>query len=151
MTEKLEKICKYTIIYVANYKEEFISNLKLQKLLYFIQVYHLITIGKPCFEEKTEAWNFGPVVPEAYEEYKIFGASPIFLIKEDYNALPKLPKTVAKSIEKVVDLFIDWSPSELTKLSMSQDPWLEAYTPCHKNEITQQAIFNYFIERGDED
>ena len=48
-----------------------ISNLKLQKLLYFVQAQFLVTYnGRPAFEEKIEAWDFGPVVPEVYHYLK---------------------------------------------------------------------------------
>lgn len=50
------EICSYIINY-SNEKEYDISNLKLQKLLYFIQIYFLINNDEPCFEEKIEAWD----------------------------------------------------------------------------------------------
>ena len=56
-------ICRYVIKY-SNEKKYGVSNLKLQKLLYFIQAYFIIknNDNAPCFKEKIEAWNFGPVV-----------------------------------------------------------------------------------------
>ena len=50
------EICSYIINY-SNEKEYDISNLKLQKLLYFIQVYFLIKNDEPYFEERIEAWD----------------------------------------------------------------------------------------------
>ena len=58
-------ISRYIINY-SNVKDYGISNLKLQKILYFVQAYFLIETGSPCFKEKIEAWDFGPVVPKAY-------------------------------------------------------------------------------------
>ena len=55
-----------------------ISNLKLQKILYFVQAEFLVNTGKPCFSEEIEAWDFGPVVPEVYHEFK-FSVVQIFL------------------------------------------------------------------------
>ena len=45
-----------------------ISNLKLQKILYFIQAEFLVAFDEQCFQEDIEAWNFGPVVPEVYRD-----------------------------------------------------------------------------------
>lgn len=49
-------VCRYVINY-SNDKDYGISNLKLQKILYFIQAYFLISANKKCFEEKIEAWD----------------------------------------------------------------------------------------------
>lgn len=39
-----------------------ISNLKLQKILYFVQAEFLVSKDEPCFDDVIEAWDFGPVV-----------------------------------------------------------------------------------------
>lgn len=43
----------------------------------------MVSRGQPCFKEEIEAWDFGPVVPEVYHEFKIFGSSdiPTFVCK----------------------------------------------------------------------
>lgn len=75
-------VCRYVIGY-CNANDYPISNLKLQKLLYFIQAYFLTQLGRPCFAEDIEAWDFGPVVPEAYHQYKQFGAGSIPYVFND--------------------------------------------------------------------
>jgi uncharacterized phage-associated protein len=50
--------------------EELISNMKLQKLLYYQQGFHLAYFGTPLFDEDIEAWMYGPVVPNVYEQFK---------------------------------------------------------------------------------
>lgn len=55
-----------------------ISNLQLQKILYYIQICFLRKTGAPAFHEDIEAWQFGPVVPEVYYHFCGFGAMPIF-------------------------------------------------------------------------
>ena len=73
----VKSVAKYVISYCRE-QEYVMSNLKLQKVLYFVQAAFLSTRHYPCFEEDFEAWDFGPVVPEIYHEYKIFGLSFIF-------------------------------------------------------------------------
>ena len=51
-----------------------ISNLKLQKLLYYCQGTYLAIKGTPLFEHPIEAWEHGPVVPEVYHQYKEHGS-----------------------------------------------------------------------------
>lgn len=71
-------------LFVANYIIEYsnkkgykINNLKLQKLLYFVNVRNILENGAPLFEESMEKWKYGPVVPDVYHEYKRFGAFSI--------------------------------------------------------------------------
>ena len=54
-----------------------ISNLKLQKILYYIQCWYLKEKGYPAFNERIEAWMHGPVIPKAYYYFCAFGATPI--------------------------------------------------------------------------
>ena len=75
----------YRAIDVANYvikiaKEnsiDDITNLKLQKILYFLQTAFLIKNNKSLINENFERWDYGPVVPEAYHLFKQFGSSII--------------------------------------------------------------------------
>lgn len=55
-----------------------ISNLQLQKILYFIQKKFLLETNEPAFLNRIEAWQFGPVVPEVYYKYCGYGAMGIF-------------------------------------------------------------------------
>lgn len=54
-----------------------VSNLRLQKVLYFIQAEFMVSTNSECFNDRIEAWDLGPVVPTVYRKYKVFGASSI--------------------------------------------------------------------------
>lgn len=54
-----------------------ITNLALQKLLYFVHGLHLIETKKPLVTGYFEAWQHGPVHPAAYNAFKAAGKSPI--------------------------------------------------------------------------
>lgn len=62
MAYKALDIARYVIDY-SNYKKYRITNLRLQKILYFIQAAFLVFGQKPCFDDVIEAWGLGPVVP----------------------------------------------------------------------------------------
>lgn len=73
----------YTAIDVAKYvinkctiEQHAISNLQLQKILYYIQRTYLRN-NNMIFDEDFEAWQFGPVIPEVYNKYCSFGGMPI--------------------------------------------------------------------------
>lgn len=59
-----------------------VSNLQLQKFLYFIQKDFLRAHDTPAFYDDFEAWKFGPVVPSVYREFRSFSAMPIFWLDE---------------------------------------------------------------------
>ena len=149
--------------YVINYSNERgygVSNLKLQKLLYFIQAYFLTATDdkRPCFKDKIEAWDFGPVVPNAYHEFKQYGSGNIPAIdsyivfdreniwnthREAYN-----PNVITLNdrnmIASVVDEFSRYSASGLVDLTHRQAPWRDAYQRFGNSEITIDAIRGYF-------
>lgn len=152
-------VCRYVINY-SNEKNYGISNLKLQKILYFIQAYFLTNTkdNSPCFREKIEAWDFGPVVPEAYHEYKQYGSSDIptidsyisfnegniwDIIRIDYdkNIIDNKDK---KLINEVIDMFAEYTATDLVSLTHNQSPWIEAYEPHENNEISISSIKEYF-------
>ena len=125
-------VCRYVINY-SNDKEYGISNLKLQKILYFIQACFLTNTDSqtPCFHEKIEAWDFGPVVPEAYREYKQYGSSNIptivsFInfdeedlwntrrVSYDGDIISQADRIL---IDAVIDKFADYSATDLVTLT----------------------------------
>ena len=65
-------------IQIANQSEDDqMTNLKLNKLLYYAQGVYLARTGRPLFDENIEAWTFGPVIPNIYRKYKVCGRNPI--------------------------------------------------------------------------
>lgn len=150
-------ICRYVIEY-SNDKDYGISNLKLQKILYFIQAYCLIVRGKRCFREKIIAMDFGPVVLEAYREYIQYSSGDIPTIKTyidfdeeniwnseicDYDE-DIISEKDCKLINEVIDKFKEYSATELVALTCSQKPWLSAYGCGKGTEITIESLKEYF-------
>lgn len=159
MSYKVLDVCRHIINY-SNEHDYGISNLKLQKVLYFIQAYFLTKKKDhtPCFYEKIEAWDFGPVVPEAYLEYKQYGSGDIPTIKSfimfDENNVwnskrVKFEDTTISDddkslIDKVIDKFADYSATDLVSLTQKQSPWNDTYIPYQNKEITIGSISEYF-------
>lgn len=74
----------YRAIDVANYivqmsiqNKKPLSNLKLQKILYYLQARFLVETGEPIFNDNMEKWKYGPVIPSVYHEFKLFGSAAI--------------------------------------------------------------------------
>ena len=123
-----------------------ISNLKLQKILYFVQAEFLVAINRPCFGEEIEAWDFGPVVPEVYQEYKIFGSANIPVFKRGVSSIT-ISIDDQKMINGIVDECAKYSASALVDITHRQTPWIEAYNkPGYNNVISKESIRKYFAE-----
>lgn len=60
-----------------NGRGDLMTNLRLQKMLYFAQGWHLARYGTPLFDDEIEAWQYGPVVPSVYNAYSGCGRSGI--------------------------------------------------------------------------
>ncbi|MGA7027993.1 MAG: type II toxin-antitoxin system antitoxin SocA domain-containing protein, partial [Candidatus Acidiferrales bacterium] len=70
-------VARYFLALVDEDAGDSLSNLKLQKLVYYAQGFHLALYGEPLFPEVIRAWRHGPVVPELYHALKQFGAGPV--------------------------------------------------------------------------
>ena len=54
-----------------------ITNLKLNKLVYYSYVESLRKLGRPLFDDAIEAWQYGPVEPAVYQAFSSYGRNPI--------------------------------------------------------------------------
>lgn len=116
---------------------EFITQLKLQKLLYYIQGLALSIFGKPAFTNKIYAWEYGPVVEEIYQKYKSKGKHPI--------ATPKEIAEISEGLKCIIDTVIEgygkFNAYSLIELTHEETPWKETEKD---EEITQECIREYF-------
>lgn len=136
-------IAKY-IIEKSNRDNKPISNLKLQKILYFIQAEFLVDKGEACFSEDIEAWDLGPVVPEVYHIYKIYGSYNISSAKG--LVMPKIRNEDKKIIDSVVEECYKYTVSQLVDITHRQTPWIEAYRLGRNSIISNESIKSYFDE-----
>ena len=140
-----ENVAKYLIFlasqaFVGDNKErEGITNLKLQKVLYFAQAYYLSKIGKPLFSDNIEAWEYGPVIPEVYRKYKSHASNPI-IYEEDKSSLSDADK---ENLKKIWGTFGGYSASRLVDISHAHTPWKEANKSSDK-VISHKAIKEYY-------
>jgi uncharacterized phage-associated protein len=140
-----ENVAKY-LIYLAskafvgdNKEREGITNLKLQKILYFAQAYYLSKISKPLFFENIEAWEYGPVVLEVYRKFKTKGSNPI-ICEEDESSLSDEDK---ETLKKIWGTFGGYSASKLVDIAHAHTPWKDANKSANKI-ISHKAIKEYY-------
>ncbi|NJL65514.1 MAG: SocA family protein [Methylacidiphilales bacterium] len=108
-------------IRLANETGSFLSNLKLQKLVYYAQAWYLAIHDNPLFDEDFQAWIHGPVIPTLYQKYKSFGWQPIL---EDAN--PELPQEIQDFLKEVAEEYFACDAYELEQMTHAETPWVNA-------------------------
>lgn len=96
-----------------------ISNLKLQKMMYYQQGFHLAYFGTPLFDEDIVAWQYGPVVPSIYQEYKSFESNSISTSKEGIS----LSDDEEELFNNVYEEYNQFSAVALMKMTHEESPW----------------------------
>lgn len=120
MITKASEVAKHILVHFQA-KGAPINNLKLQKLLYYCQAWHLGIYDKPLFHDRIEAWIHGPVVPFVYRAYKAFQWSPITV-----DSGSTLPGECGDHVESVLKAYGSFSAWELERLTHSENPWKQA-------------------------
>ncbi|MCY4088947.1 MAG: DUF4065 domain-containing protein [Candidatus Saccharibacteria bacterium] len=120
---------------------EYISHLKLQKLLYFTQAAHLALYERALFKDKIEAWDYGPVIPSVYQHFK--SQRSRFIRNPKSLQYKKIDKDAQEFLEQIWQIFGKFSASKLVNLTHSHEPWKSA---CKKTNriITQDALKAYY-------
>ncbi len=122
---------------------EGLTNLKLQKLLYFAQAVSLSMNDKPIFDDKIEAWQFGPVVPSVYHKLKVYENKPVKIEEE----VADLPDEVKRMLEDVWNLYGKFSAHELVNITHNHLPWKKVYQSGVADiEITKDEIKKYYTD-----
>jgi len=110
-----------------------ISPLKLQKLLYYVCGYYIAAYEKPLIDHTFKAWDYGPVVPRLYREFRHYGNRPITSLATDIDwdsgaMHPVPPPDSDKKFQKVLDFVWDrfgfYTESQLSAMTHAKDsPW----------------------------
>lgn len=139
-----QDIAKYVLWY-CNSKNFKISNPMLQKVMYLIQADFLVSKkGIPCFGSNIEARNSGPVIPNVYNRYKIFGNGylPTFTMNLfDDECISERDK---ERINKVVDLCSTYTSPQLSRIIKHQKPWKDAYVCSNNAIISNEQLYKFF-------
>lgn len=134
-------VARYIINY-ENSQSRSVSNLRLQKLLYFIQAQFLVTNHSACFSDTMEAWDLGPVVPSVYHEYKAFGSSS--LPRSLSRGAVNISTEDRSLINRILDKCSRYSTTSLVSMTHRQQPWKTAYERRYDNTISLQSMRSFF-------
>jgi uncharacterized phage-associated protein len=162
-TVNLNAMSQYVILFCQNMGVT-ISPLKLQKLLYYVQSWHIAKFDKnTLFNSLPEAWVNGPVYREVYNTYRdTFFRNENILTNLDEVALSRelqakqtslnLSKEQIDLINIVLESYSKLSDERLVLMTHNEEPWLEArkgLSPIERseNKLSIETIYNYFNRR----
>lgn len=119
-------VTKY-FLYKENQEGDLITNLKMQKLLYYAQAWYLVNFDKPLFDDQILAWDYGPVVKSVYDEYKEFRHTPIIFEEDFEENIKQFNKDDSRFLDEFYDQFSGYSANDLVNLSHNEAPWKKAH------------------------
>ena len=148
--KKVDLSGKYAAIDVVNYfltrgieKNYQLSNLQVQKILYYIQRDFLKNDSRALFSDDFEAWQFGPVIRKIYNDFCGFGAMPIYYLPQQAK---EINPADAERIGKIVDEKRRYSPWELVNDTHAKNKaWDLVYRngAGYENIIPKELIMYY--------
>jgi uncharacterized phage-associated protein len=119
---------------------DLITNLKLQKLVYYCQGFNLAFFNTPLFPDPIEAWDHGPVCPNLYHKLKHYKSEPIPINGDSFT--DKLTLQEQKLIIDVYGVYGQYSAWRLREMTHQEPPWLE--TPLNQI-ITHDKMRKFFL------
>jgi uncharacterized phage-associated protein len=151
---------KYTALQIARYfinkglsekDTAKLTQLKLQKILYYAQGWHLANYDKPLFEDPIEAWKYGPAIRSIYQEFKDSGNSTLDVPIEEWE-IKKIDPDTKKFLDDVWEVYKKYSGSDLITTTHSEEPYKEARKNLNEGdnseiEISKLSMLNFFKEK----
>jgi len=121
----VQDVAKYLLQLADASDEDPVSNLKLQKMLYYCQGFCLAILDRPLFSAPIEKWTHGPVCPTVYHGYKTFGSNPI-PAPDDFDSDGKLEEEEKNLIQQVYSTYGQFAAWRLREMTHEEQPWLSA-------------------------
>ncbi len=132
-------VARYFLALAAEEEGELMSNMKLQKLVYYAQGFSLAIDGEPLFPEPIQAWTHGPVVPDLYHAFKECGSGvippPVDFDFDDYAP------DVRAILDDVYAVYGQYSAAGLRALTHDDPPWKQT---SPGEVITLDSMREYF-------
>jgi len=135
-------VARYFLALTDQDESESISHLKLQKLCYYAQGFHLALYGDALFPEEIEAWQHGPVVPKLWYVYQNYGSGQI--PKPDDLDFEIYDSDQRELLNEVYEIYGQFSAWKLRNMTHDEPPWAEAWAKGPNTPISHESMKEYF-------
>ena len=148
--KKVNTSAERIALYIISSGRE-ITNLLLQKVLYYVKAISELFDGESIILEPCEAWKFGPVFPVVYEKYRNYGKQEIEInLSKEYvnNLLSEKEKEITDYVLSTFGIYNAWFLKDLTH---AEEPWIEARIglaedDASRNRMDDKIISEYFTK-----
>ncbi len=136
LSKELSDIAEY-FIYLSNKDDKYMTNLKLQKLVYYAQAWNLVFNHKRLFKDPIEAWIHGPVVYALWKKYNKFKFGRIEVnVVNNFNFSEKTKEI----LDEVWDVYGGFDARYLEELTHYERPWQDARGKLDCKEVSDARI-----------
>ncbi len=147
---RAQDVAKYFLANVDEEEGDNITHLKLQKLLYYAQGFHLaMQEGTPLFPESVLRWPHGPAVQHVWLKYRDYGSRPI-APPADYHEDDYLPE-VREILAAVFSTYGQFTASKLCTMTHNEPPWRDTLPRRSIDPTLMQDYFSTLVEAGRQD
>jgi len=136
------QVADYFLTLVNEEVGDSLSNLKLQKLVYYAQGFQLALTGSPLFLDEIQAWEHGPVVPSLYRTFKQSGSGAV--PRPDGIDLDDYSEDERGLLDEVFTVYGQFSAWKLRNLTHDEKPWKDAYSIAPSTPISYESMREYF-------
>ena len=135
------------LIQLSHKKGNPVSNMKLQKLVYFSYGWFLAIRKERLFEDEIQAWKYGPVIPELYHSFKLYYSNPIpeaHYLKSDSV---EVSGDATALLESVWQAYGDKTAIELVDMTHKVGtPWEKTFERSVSNSIIKDELISAYFD-----
>lgn len=128
---KVDDVAAALVSYVGQ-----MSAMKLEKLAYYAQAWHLVRHGESLFADRIEAWREGPVVPALYESHR-----RLYTITEwQAGDASRLTEQERATVSWVVEKYGAFTAESLSRMTHAEVPWRAARAGLPPTALSNRVI-----------
>lgn len=131
------------IINFCTVNEMAISELKLQRILYYIQLAFICHLQREAFTDDIEAGKYGPFIRTVHKKYSSYGSTKICLLYDKVNIFNELEEEIILSVLCQCIHKSSWELIDLCKVNGS--PWKCVYEKGKRKIIPKKLLYNYAL------
>lgn len=116
--------------------------LKLHKLLYYVQAWHLTFRKGRCFDSEFQAWVHGPVNRSIYNRFReksMYSSVRTRDVRDEFD-IDNLPKSIKRHIDSVLEKYAEFTDDQLEEMTHRERPWIAARDGYDSKDRCEEVI-----------
>ena len=134
MSDKLKAV----IAFIIDEKQIHTTRKKLNHLIYYSYVEHLIENNKRLFIDNIEPGTHGPIIQTVLQNYK----ANVTITNSNLNSTVELTEDEKESIDSTIEMCEDYNGNQLEIFTINTDPYIKAKN--NGTKILDEYIYEYY-------